>query len=157
MPRFTNEAVRAKRTKGRGRGRAGSHISRAPPHNERRRPQSSIYYSVPTKMVLVYHQSAQGFSKALRKQHPKQTGLGQARACRAALVNHLLRFSHANLTVAFKQLGFSPFDCYWKKRQVAYYGIGHSKHILFSAARSGCLLCPLDWHHNAPSRPQASS
>jgi hypothetical protein len=60
--------------------------------------------------------SAQGLSKALRKQHPKQPGLGQARACRAALVNHLLRFSYANLTVALKQLRFYSFDFCWKKK-----------------------------------------
>ena len=53
-----NEAVEARQTrKGGGGGRAGSHISRAPPQDGRRRPQSYIYYSVPTKkMLLVYHQ-----------------------------------------------------------------------------------------------------
>ena len=57
MPRFTKEAVNTKQTKKkRGGARGFSHISRAPPHNGRRRPQRYIYYSVPTKLLLVYHQ-----------------------------------------------------------------------------------------------------
>lgn len=56
MVLFTSGTVRTKRTKKKGGGCAGSHISRAPPHNRRRRPQVYISYSVPTKMLLVYHQ-----------------------------------------------------------------------------------------------------
>lgn len=117
------------------------HISRAPPHNGQRRPQRYIYLLFGSHKTVTGIPSARGLSKALRKQHPKQTGLGQARACRAALVNHLLRFSYANLTVALK-LRFYSFDCCWKKRQVAYYVIGHSKHIIFSAARPGTPFMP---------------
>jgi hypothetical protein len=119
MPRFTNEAVKTKQTK----------------------KTAKLYLLFGSHKNVTGIPSARGLSKALRKQHPKQTGLGQARACRAALVNNLLRFSYANLRVALKQLRFYPFDCCWKKKQVAYYVIGHSKHILFSAARSGRLLC----------------